>query len=66
MLAEIAEAGYALTPGRYVGTSVDEEDEQAFEERIAELVAQIREDFAENERLTAEVRRALGAVKYGP
>lgn len=63
-LAEIEAAGFALTPGRYVGAAAVEEDEGAFEERMAELVAQLRGDFAESERLTAEVKRALRAVGY--
>jgi type I restriction enzyme M protein len=61
---EIEAAGFVLTPGRYVGSAVEEEDEAAFEERMADLVAQLREDFAERERLMAEVKRALGAVGY--
>lgn len=63
-LAEIEQAGFALTPGRYVGAAVEEEDEEAFEERMRDLVAQLREDFAESERLSAEVKKALGAVGY--
>lgn len=63
-LTEIATAGFSLTPGRYVGSAVQEEDELAFEHRMSELVDQLREDFAESERLTAELRRALGAVGY--
>jgi type I restriction enzyme M protein len=62
--AEIEQAGFALTPGRFVGAAAGDEDEAAFEERIHELVAQLREDFAETERLTAEVKRALGVVGY--
>ncbi len=63
-LAEIAAAGFALTPGRYVGAAFEEEDEHAFEHRMSELVAQLQKDFAETERLTAEVKRALEAVGY--
>ena len=63
-LAEIEAAGFALTPGRYVGAAVGEEDEGAFEERMAALVAQLREDFAEGDRLAAEVKKALRAVGY--
>jgi type I restriction enzyme M protein len=63
-LEEIAKAGFALTPGRYVGAAVVEEEEGAFEERMSELVTQLRQDFAESERLTAEVKKALGAVGY--
>ena len=63
-LAEIEAAGFALTPGRFVGTAVEEEDEEAFEERMRELVAQLREDFAESERLSDRVKRALRVVGY--
>jgi type I restriction enzyme M protein len=63
-LAEIEQAGFALTPGRFVGAAVEGEDEAAFGERMGELIAQIREDFAENERLTAEVKRSLRALGH--
>jgi type I restriction enzyme M protein len=63
-LAEIELAGFALTPGRYVGAAVEEENEEALEERMRELVGQLREDFAESDRLTAEVKEALGAVGH--
>jgi type I restriction enzyme M protein len=63
-LAEIEAAGFALTPGRYVAAAAVEEDEGAFEERMAALVEQLSGDFAESERLTAEVKRALRAVGY--
>ena len=63
-IEEIGKAGFALTPGRYVGAEVEEEVEGAFEERMIELVAQLREDFGESERLTADVKKALGAVGY--
>jgi type I restriction enzyme M protein len=63
-LAEIGDADCVLTPGRYVGAAIEEEDEGAFEERMRELVEQLLQDLAKSERLTAEVRRALGAVGY--
>jgi type I restriction enzyme M protein len=63
-LEEVVKAGFALTPGRYVGAEVIEEEGGAFEERMTELVAQLREDGAESDRLSAEVRKALGAVGY--
>jgi type I restriction enzyme M protein len=63
-LAEIAEADFALTPGRYVGAAVVEEDDGAHEARMADLVVQLADDFAESERLTEDVRRALKSVGY--
>lgn len=64
--AEIEAAAFALTPGRYVGAAVEDEDEdeEAFEDRMRELVAQLRKDFAESERLRGEVERALAAAGY--
>ncbi|MDQ3758400.1 MAG: type I restriction-modification system subunit M [Actinomycetota bacterium] len=63
-LDEIEAAGYTLSPGRYVGAPESEEDEIAFEERMAELVARLADEMAENERLVGEVREALGRIGY--
>ena len=41
-LAEIEAAGFTLSPGRYVGAPESEEDEIAFEERMATLVDRAR------------------------
>jgi type I restriction enzyme M protein len=63
-LAEIEKHDFALTPGRYVGAPDSEEDEIEFEERMAGLVDRLSDELAESERLTAEVRKALGTVGY--
>ena len=60
----IQQADWALTPGRYVGTQVEEEEDGAHEERMAELVAGLADDFAESQRLTQEVKNALEAAGY--
>lgn len=64
MLAEIEAQGFVVSPGRYVGAPEEEEDEVAFEERMTELVEGLAADFARSDELTAEVRKALGAVGY--
>lgn len=61
---EIREAGFALSPGRYVGAPDTEEDEIVFEERMAELVDGLADEMAENERLDGEVREVLARVGY--
>ena len=61
---EVAAAGFALTPGRYVGAAVREEGEEVFDARMAELTDRIRQDFAESTRLTAAVKKALGVMGY--
>jgi type I restriction enzyme M protein len=57
-------AGFTLSPGRYVGAPESEEDEIAFEERMATLIDQLADEMHENERLATEVRSALGRVGY--
>jgi len=64
-LATAEQAGFTLSPGRYVGAPEEEEDEVAFEERMAELVETLEAEMAENERLAAEVKQALRRVGYG-
>ena len=63
-LSEIEAAGFALSPGRYVGAPESEEDQVAFEERMATLVDKLADEMAENERLAHGVREALGRIGY--
>lgn len=61
-LAEIKDAGYALTPGRYVGMPEPEDDGEPLEEKIARLTAELEEQFRESERLQQVVRKQLGRL----
>jgi type I restriction enzyme M protein len=61
---EIQKHGFALTPGRYVGAPESEEDEIELEEKMAGLVDRLADDLRESERLTVEVKKALGAAGY--
>lgn len=63
-LEEIAAHGFVGSPGRYVGAPVEEEDEIAYAERMAELTEGLAGDFARSDQLTAEVRMALRAVGH--
>lgn len=63
-LAAIEQAGFTLSPGRYVGAPAEEEDEIAFEERMAQLVETLEGEMLENERLAGEVKVALARVGY--
>ena len=64
--AQVAEAGYALSPGRYVGTEEAEDDGEPVEEKIARLSDEIREGFAERSRLQAEIESALAGLEINP
>ena len=61
-LAEIAQYGHVLTPGRYVGTEEQEDDAEPFAEKYPRLMAELEEQLAEGERLADVVRRALREV----
>ncbi|MGQ0545290.1 MAG: type I restriction endonuclease subunit M [Betaproteobacteria bacterium] len=57
-----------LTPGRYVGSANGDEEDTPFEERFPKLVAELEAQFAESDRLQAEIRAQLarvGAAKNG-
>ncbi|MEV0610809.1 class I SAM-dependent DNA methyltransferase [Polymorphospora rubra] len=58
-LAEIKEAGYALTPSRYVGSVTTEDDGEAVNDKIARLSKELLEAFDESARLESLVRRQL-------
>jgi type I restriction enzyme M protein len=61
-LAEIKEAGYALTPGRYVGAAEVEDDGEPIGDKIARLTKELFEQFDESARLEKFVREQLGRV----
>jgi type I restriction enzyme M protein len=61
---QIAEQGFVLTPGRFVGAEDTEEDQVEFEERMRGLTATLSEQLAESEGLSDEVKKALKAVGY--
>jgi len=64
-LAEIAEHGYVLTPGRYVGAEDVEDDDEVFSEKMDRLTAQLAEQMAKGVELDALIREKLGALGYG-
>ncbi len=61
----VAEHGYVLTPGRYVGAEVcDKADGEPFGEKMERLCAELAEQFAESERLEGEIRENLKGLGY--
>lgn len=63
-LAEIAEHGHVLTPGRYVGAEASDDDDEAFNEKMERLTAQLAEQMAKGAELDAEIQVRLGALGY--
>lgn len=61
---DLEQHGFIVSPGRFVGAPDEEEDEIAFEERMAQLIDGLAQDFSRSDELTAAVKKALGAVGY--
>ncbi|MCB1883581.1 MAG: SAM-dependent DNA methyltransferase [Geminicoccaceae bacterium] len=61
-VAEIADHGFVLTPGRYVGAVAADEDDVPFVERFAALWAELEGQFEKGERLAGTIREELGKV----
>ena len=64
-LEEIRKHGHVLTPGRYVGAPPQEDDGEPFEEKMARLSKQWREQQAEARRLDAEIEANLTRLGFG-
>jgi type I restriction enzyme M protein len=64
-LKEIEAHGHVLTPGRYVGAEEIEDDGVPFEEKMAELSAELYEQMSEAGELDAAIRQNLEVLGYG-
>jgi type I restriction enzyme M protein len=64
-LAEVEKNGYVLTPGRYVGAPEEDDDDEAFEDKMQRLTAQLGEQMAKGAELDAMIRAKLGELGYG-
>jgi type I restriction-modification system DNA methylase subunit len=63
-LSDIRQHDHVLTPGRYVGAAAQEEDGEAFEDRMARLTATLSDQFAESARLETAIRKNLAGLGY--
>ncbi|GAB3813297.1 class I SAM-dependent DNA methyltransferase [Tessaracoccus terricola] len=61
-LAEIKQANYALTPGRYVGTAESDGDGEETDVKIERLTKELLEAFDATEQAAAAVRKQLERV----
>ena len=61
-LDEIAQQGYVLTPGRYVGAAEAEVDSVPFEERFAALREKLEQQMAEGDRLNSIIQQNLERI----
>lgn len=64
-LAEVETHGFVLTPGRYVGAQLDEEDDETFGDTMGRLVERLAEEMEKGAELDAVIREKLGGLGYG-
>ncbi|MGC9561991.1 type I restriction-modification system subunit M [Brachymonas sp. M4Q-1] len=63
-LAEIAQHGHVLTPGRYVGAEEVEDDDEAFADKLQQLTTRLGEQMTKGAELDALIREKLGRLGY--
>jgi type I restriction enzyme M protein len=61
-LADVEATGFALSPSRYVGSATVVEADGVVEKRLTEIAGTLAADFEANEKLAAEVSKALKAL----
>lgn len=64
-LKEIQEQGYVLTPGRYVGATELEEDDEPFDEKMVRLTKELEAQFSTSADLEKSIREQLRKIEYG-
>ena len=64
-IQEIRKHAHVLTPGRYVGAAPQEDDGEPFEEKMARLTKQWRQQQAEARRLDAAIEENLARLGFG-
>lgn len=63
-LVEIAEHGHVLTPGRYVGAEVVEDDNEGFADKMQKLTETLGEQMSKGAELDQLIRQKLGGLGY--
>ena len=63
-LEEIRKNNYILTPGRYIDFKETQQDDQAFEEKMQQLTATLREQMQKAHELDEAIKVNLGKIGY--
>lgn len=61
---EVSTHGQVLTPGRYVGATVAEDDGEPFDEKMHRLTAKLQQQFKEGARLENEILANLSELGF--
>lgn len=64
-LEEVEKNNFILTPGRYVGVVEEEEDNEAFEEKMKRLTEELAKQMEESKKLDEEIKKNLEKIGWG-
>ena len=62
---EIRKQQWILTPGRYVGAEEEEEDDEAFDEKMKRLTSELSQQMKQGEQLDEGIKKNLERIGYG-
>jgi type I restriction enzyme M protein len=63
-LDQIREQQLVLTPGRYVGAEEEDDDSEAFEEKMAHLTVELADQVKKGNNLDAEIMKDLESIGF--
>ncbi len=63
-LDDVRKNGWILTPGRYVGTEVEEEDDEVFDEKMKRLTSELKQLIEQGQKLDEEIKKNLERIGY--
>lgn len=61
---EVEKNGFVLTPGRYVGTEIIEEDDEEFSEKMKRLTSELDQQFKQSKELEQKIKENLKKVGF--
>jgi type I restriction enzyme M protein len=64
-LEEVEKHSFVLTPGRYVGAVAEDDDDEAFEDKMQRLTTQLLEQMEKGAELDLTILTELGKLRYG-
>jgi len=58
-IEEVVKNSFVLTPGRYVGSEIIEEDDEVFEDKMKRLTSELNQQFNESKELEEKIKGNL-------
>lgn len=63
-IEEIEKNGFVLTPGRYVGSEIIEEDDEVFEEKMKRLASELNDQFKQSKKLEQKIQENFKKIGF--